>query len=150
MQILLIILKKPVVLYGSEIWGTINTESAVVKRTNYEIENSFKKLFYDKLYIKALKYICGVHKKASNHAVMGELGRHPLYIEILYNCIKYLQHIYKSDSTLLASALQENIILNNNRKSCWLSSIHFMLEQLEISCDNILAENLPSIVYIMN
>jgi hypothetical protein len=137
---------KPVVLYGSEIWGTINTESAVAKRTNYEIENSFKKLFSDKLHIKALKYICGVHKKASNYAVMGELGRYPLYIEILSNCTKYLQHIYKSDGTLLASALQENIVLNNNRKSCWLSSIHFMLEQLGISCDNILAENLPSIV----
>ena len=78
---------------------------------------------------------------------MGELGRYPLYIEILSNCTKYLQHIYKSDGTLLASALQENMILNNNRKSCWLSSIHCMLEQLGISCDNILAENLPSIVY---
>ena len=106
-----------------------------------------KNIYSDKLHIKTLKYICGVHKKASNYAVMGELGRYPLYIETLSNTVKYLQHIHKSNDTLLESALQENMILNDNKKNCWLSSVYFLLNQLGISCDNIFSSDLQSKVF---
>ena len=139
---------KPVILYGSEIWGTINTEAAAVKRPNYVIEDSVQNMYCDKLHIKALKYICGVHKKASNHAVFGELGRHPLYVEVLANSVKYLQYIVKSKSdSLLANALHENNALYKSKKSCWLGNVYFLLTQIGISCDNISSISLPSIVY---
>ena len=121
---------KPVVLYGSEIWGTINTESASLKRPDYTIEKSVNNLFCDKLHIKALKYICGVHQKATNNAVLGELGRYPHYIEVITNCVKYLQQIaHASSESLLTKAFYENNILYKNNKPSWVSSIFFILKQ---------------------
>jgi hypothetical protein len=37
----------------------------------------------EKFNIKFSKFILGVHKKSSNFAVLGELGRYPLYIIII-------------------------------------------------------------------
>jgi hypothetical protein len=42
----------------------------------------------EKLYIKFSKSILGVHKKSSNFAVLGELGRYPLYITIINTILK--------------------------------------------------------------
>ena len=79
---------KPVALYGSEIWGTINTNSSIINNVDYSIDKSFTNIPCDKLQIKFLKFILHVntHKKASNDAVLWELGRHPLYVYVL---IKY-------------------------------------------------------------
>ena len=43
----------------------------------------------EKLHIEFLKFSLGVHKKSTNEAVMGELGRYPLYINILLTAFKF-------------------------------------------------------------
>jgi hypothetical protein len=35
------------------------------------------------------KYVLGVGNKASNWEVVGELGRYPIYIDIIFSMIKY-------------------------------------------------------------
>ena len=52
----------PILLYGSEIWGVYNYHEV------------------DKLHIKFCKRILGVRKNTQNYAVLGELGRVPLFI----------------------------------------------------------------------
>lgn len=137
---------KPVLLYACEIWGTINTDTSSVKRPDYCIENFFNKMFCEKMHIKFLKYICGVHKKASNQAIVGELGRFPMYFDVIKSCFKYLRRILDSPvDSLLRNAVYENNVLYDNNKSSWTSSIHYILNKLNIQC-SIHDKNIVSIV----
>ena len=49
---------KPIIIYGSEIWGTI-------KMPNFETNNFIPKLYCEKLHLKFLKFICGINKRTA-------------------------------------------------------------------------------------
>lgn len=125
---------KPVALYGSEIWGTINSSSKSVAKDKYDLFKSLDVLPCEKLHIKFLKYILGVHKKSSNDAVKGELGRYPLYFEALCSTVKYLQRLQQEDvSDLLKDALWESKSLYNCHKKSWFSDVQFLIKLLGIN-----------------
>ena len=65
-------------LYGSEVWGTVNRLSSKIKEVDFELENLAENFLCDKLQIKFLKYISRMPKKSSNIAVLSEFGRYPL------------------------------------------------------------------------
>lgn len=50
-------------------------------------------MYCEKLHVKFLRYISGVHKKACNQAVVGELGRFPMFVDIIKCNLKYLLRI---------------------------------------------------------
>ena len=60
---------KPVLLYGSEIWGTINTASAKVKKDSFSLFNTMFDMPCEKLHIRFLKYLLAVNRKTTNAAV---------------------------------------------------------------------------------
>lgn len=62
---------KPMVLYGSEIWGTKAYEC---------IEH---------IQIRFIKTFLGVGKSTENHLVLKEMGRYPLWVETKFRAIKY-------------------------------------------------------------
>ena len=96
-------------LYGSEIWGTINTLSAYVNKDGFSIFDAFGNMPCDKLHIKFLKYVLGVHRKTTNVAVMGELGRYPIIINVFCDIVKYFERLISDDvSYLLKGALKKN------------------------------------------
>ena len=43
---------EPVVLYGSEIWGTVNILSSKIKKADFSLEHLFENFLCDKLQIK--------------------------------------------------------------------------------------------------
>ena len=56
-------LVKPIVLYGSEIWGTFKTNIAACKKSScFAFEEIYRNNIADKSQIKYLKYILGVNK----------------------------------------------------------------------------------------
>ena len=61
---------EPIMLYGSEIWGTINSLSSRSKKADFELENLAENFLCDKLQIKFLKYLSRMHKKSSNIAII--------------------------------------------------------------------------------
>jgi len=69
----------------------------------YSLEMSLNNRPCDKLHLKALKYIIGVNKKATNDAVLAETGRHPLYIDILRHSVKNYQRLSGPDCPNLLS-----------------------------------------------
>ena len=116
---------KPILLYCSEIWGTVNTSSSIIKKDGYTLFRSFNNMYCEKQHIKFLKYILSVHKKASNEAVYGELGRYPLCIDIICNTVKYYQLLYSGKfSTLLSAAFYESNVLFNNNKNSWVQVLN--------------------------
>ena len=80
-------LVSPILTYCCEVWG---------------IDSIFKDSDpFEKLHIKFLKEILGVHCKSSNDACRAELSRLPLKSKILFSSIKFYDHIISSDNTLV-------------------------------------------------
>ena len=55
----------------------------------------------EKLNLKMCKYLLGVHRKSTNDAVRGELGRYPLLIKILNYSYRYFQNLQSSSTNSL-------------------------------------------------
>jgi hypothetical protein len=64
---------KPILLYCSEIWSL----DILIKR-NLNFESKYDSFVPNKTQIKFAKFVLGVHKSATNIAVLSELGLFPL------------------------------------------------------------------------
>ena len=81
---------KPILLYGSEIWGLFIVNNTKLKDTNnIQINDCYKNYKGETLHVKFCKYILGLNKKSVNHASLSELGRHPLHYDIVKSLLKY-------------------------------------------------------------
>lgn len=124
---------KPILLYGSEIWNTVNINSSVITKESYTLLNSFKILYCDKLHVRFLKYVLGVHSKPCNDAVTGELGQHPLYVDSICNTVKYFQQLYSGKVRTLSAAFEKSKLLSRNNTSSWVSNVYHVFKHLNIS-----------------
>ena len=79
---------KPILLYGSELWGTFNPTSAKF-RNGISFDKIFNNIEPENFHFKFAKFVLGVHRKRSNFAVVSELGRFPYYIDIVKASLKY-------------------------------------------------------------
>ena len=75
---------KPILLYCSEIWAM-----PLIVKDGIDIETKYDSFHPNRIQIKFAKYILGVHKSATNIAVLGELGLYPLSIHLLKSFINY-------------------------------------------------------------
>lgn len=99
------------------------------------LENMFKDSFIEKLNIRLCKFLLGVSRKASNLAVMGELGRYPFYIDVIVTMLKYWLRLHNLDSSkdkLLCETLKENYSMFENGEHCWLNCIYLILKELKM------------------
>ena len=70
---------KPILPYGSEIWGSFNTQTTKFKNDRkITLDHIINNLMCEKLHIKFGKFILGVHRKTTNQAVLSEIGRFPI------------------------------------------------------------------------
>ena len=116
-------LVKPIMLYGVQIWfpglHICKTSLKVSKQTDWlENENNYvnntnfiNKLSaesYEKVHLKFLKWVLGVHPKASNIGVWGETGRRPLTYECFKLTINYFYRLQNlTDNSILSLAFKE-------------------------------------------
>ena len=56
--------------------------------------------------MKICKYGLEVNRRSTNLAVIGELGRYPLYLEVLLNMIKYWARLTKLDTNVTVLQLK--------------------------------------------
>ena len=133
---------KPILLYGSEIWGLCSPSSATLRNeVEFKLEKAYANFECEKLATKYYKYTLGVHKKATNLAVYGELGRTPYFIDIICGVIKYYKLIQNMDNdSLLAASLNASKELYNNGKQCWYTGLSFIFDQLNIDSDTSIFE----------
>ena len=86
---------KPIDLYGSEIWGMFKTNSAACKKNAINIsEKIYQNNVADKINLKFCKFTLDVNSKSSNIAVLSELGRFPIYFNIVLSMISYLHRLH--------------------------------------------------------
>ena len=66
-----------------------------------------------------------VNRKTSRLAVLGELGRYPLFIKALSHCINYKMALLgpTKQSTLVSDAIQEMRVMSSSGGDCWLTRV---------------------------
>ena len=75
--------------------------------------------------------LLGVHSKSSNNAVLSELGRYPLMIDIFVTQIKFWKRLTTAkDNSLIYDAYKENECMITKEQSCWLKSVTEILNKL--------------------
>ena len=91
----------------------------------------------EKLHLKCCKYILAVNRKSTNSAVMAELGRFPLFFNVLLSMIKYWIRLETSENNLLKEALILSKNIHNHGQTSWYSFIVKLLELLDLNPHNL-------------
>jgi exonuclease III len=120
---------KPILCYGCEVWAPF-----MLKNLNDQNFLSLcDKLSGEALHIKVCKLVLGVHKKATNNAVRGELGSYPILIFMLYLSIKYwwslnMQCLHGNNSLVVQALLDNRTLCNSSsRIFSWSTGIKSIL-----------------------
>ena len=96
---------KPILTYGSEIWGMFSVDSSSCREKNdYCFEIFFSTSHTEQSHVKKIKYILGVNRKTTNIAVMSELGRYPIYFSVILAMLKYCHRLEGQQEGLLFDA----------------------------------------------
>ena len=132
---------KPIVLYGSEIWGSFKTNSSACKKSScFIFEEIYRCNIADKSQMKYLKYVLGVNKHTSNIGVLSETGRFPMYFSIILSIVKYLHRLENTSNILLKEAYCLSKALHNKGIQTWYTSAIYILKLLNVnitSCRNL-------------
>ena len=83
------------------------------------ISKLLSNLKQEHVHLKFWKYILGVGKWSTSLAIMGELGRYPLNIEIIIIMFKYLKRLYTNEDILLRNVFSESKYLYENGLTVW-------------------------------
>ena len=98
------------VLYGSEIWGHTVAEPI------------------EKVQITFCKFILGVGKTANNVAILGEVGRLPMFIQYHKRCVKYWLKLIEMDQNRNPLACYKMLKdLDDQGRRTWATDIRNML-----------------------
>ena len=121
---------KPIFLYATEFWLPF-----MIPKKGFESHGDLLKCWEsflpETLNQKVCRLLLSVHKRCSRLAVLGELGRYPVFIPALKHCLKYQYHIDKMDrSSLISITFSE--MKNNPQVDCWLSRVQRIKTLLDI------------------
>ena len=96
---------KPILTYGSEIWGMFSVDlSSCREKSDYCFEKKFSTSHTEQSHVKNIKYILGVNRKTTNIAVMSELGGYPIYFSVILAMLKYCHRLESQQEGLLFDA----------------------------------------------
>ena len=101
-------------------------------RNEINLEKIYKNLEPEKLHLKFLKYILGVHKKSSNFAVLSEFGRYSLSINVIKNMLNFWYRLENSESDSLIFHAYKCSKEMDNYQTSWYSSIKSLCVMLKI------------------
>ena len=112
---------KPIFLYATEFWLPF-----IIPKKGFDSKDDILKFWEsfkpELLNQKVCRLLLSVHKRCSRLAVLGELGRYPVFIPALRHCLKYEYHNNSLDrSSFISIKLSE--MKNNPQIECWLSRV---------------------------
>ena len=120
----------PIATYGCEFWlPYLISKSGFTSAEN--LMNTWGSLKMETVNQKCSRTVLSVHNKASRLAVLGELGRYPLFIPILAQCLSYKLSLIqrKTDTNLLGHLWTEMTDMTVRGQDCWLFRVN-KIEQL--------------------
>ena len=123
----------PIALYASCVWLPFNIRKSAFESPDKLLE-AWGPLKAETLNQKYSKMILSVHTKASRLAVLCELGRYPIFISALSQCINYKLSLFsrKTPTNLIGNVLTEMMEMNNKGIDCWLTRVINIEKSLKI------------------
>ena len=125
-------LVKPILLYGCEAWTIFHSP----KLSKINFVKQADDVIYERLNLKFCRSILGVHKKATNLAARGELGRYPLLLSALDLSMRYLSrvHFLSHKNTRITPLICDAYIeaLKDSPKPSWAILLKNLPAKLEI------------------
>ena len=125
-------LVSPVAMYASEFWfpNTLPKKSFGDRTQLFSVFDSFKAETINQM---CCKLLLSVHKKATKLAVLGELGRYPLALRAMANCLNYRQCLARKPRTsLIGQAMAEMTTMADSGVDCWQSRVESMKDLLDL------------------
>ena len=113
----------PVALYASEFWLP-----CIMQKKCFTTEQNLLQ-FWETFRAETInqsmcRMLLSVHSKSSRLAVLGDLGRQPLYVPALQSCLSYRQCLaLKPSNSLVGLAMAEMADMAGQGKDCWLSRV---------------------------
>ena len=102
----------PILFYGAELWGHSMVDSI------------------ERVQLSFCKYILGVGKAACNEAVLGEVGRLPMFVQYHKKCIKYWLKLIEMSTTRCPFACYKMLKeLDDNGRHTWASNVRILLSR---------------------
>jgi hypothetical protein len=102
---------QPILLYCSEVWSLPQLFKSK-DITNFE--SNYEKVVPNRIQVKYSKYVLGVHKSATNIAILGELGLYPLSLNAFKSSVGYLLHILNvKDNNLIFHSYKDNLLIKD-------------------------------------
>ena len=121
---------RPIFLYATEFWLPF-----IIPKKGYESQMNILKFWEsfnpELINQKMCRLLLSVHRRCSRLAVLGELGRYPVFIPALKHCLKYRHHLDASDSSSIISIAIKDM-KNNPQIDCWLTRIEKIKNLLNI------------------
>jgi hypothetical protein len=111
--------------------------------------NLSKNMKQENVHIKFGKFSLGVGKRTTNIAVLGELGRYPLLLEVILNIFRYFEYLLKSEDVLLSEALKVSKSLKSLNINSWYGSIESLMQYINIDVKKVknMKIDLKSLIY---
>ncbi len=136
---------KPLILYGSEIWGQYIFMNKDAKLLNFpKYSNNYS---CERAHIKVCKQILGVQQTATNLAVLGELGRFPLCVEIIKSIVKYYVRAEKMErKCLLHEIYSESKKLSNKLDIL----VQHICQEINFSLNDHIDSGIKSMMTVLN
>jgi hypothetical protein len=124
----------PVALYGCEFWLPLILQKKCFN-SKQNLLNFWEDLPCEKINQKCARMTLSVNRKTSRMAVLGELGRYPLFIKALSQCINYKMSLLgpNKPSSLVTCAVREMQTMASSGVDCWLTRVNKVQTLLNIS-----------------
>ena len=114
----------PVATYGSPLWLPFNIPVNCTENKTRLI-SFWEKFKCETINQKCAKIALSVNKKSPRLAVLGELGRYPLFLQSLAQCLNYKLSLFsrKNSNVLVGNTIREMEGLCKMRCDNWLSRV---------------------------
>ena len=122
----------PVATYCSPLWLPFNIPTKNLE-TKVGLHNYWEKFKCETLNQKCGRISLSVNSKTTRLAVLGELGRYPLFLQSLAQCLNYkLSLSSRISNTLIGNVLQEMSALSMKCSDNWLYRVNKIIDVLKI------------------
>ena len=122
---------RPIFLYAAEFWlPEVMTKKSFESKTNFlKFWESFQPEILNQ---KVCRMLLSVHKRCSRLAVLGEMGRYPVFLPAVRHCLKYQYTIDRMDkSSLIYKAVSD--MQDNPTIDSWYNKVEKIKELLNIT-----------------
>ena len=120
----------PILNYGCEAWAPFAFKNLKDSNFLHLCNNSI----IESINIKFCKYLLGVHRKSSNLAVLGELGRFPLILNSFSHCFNnWLRITNLSPDSIVKKSYIDCLLWDTAKSNTWCGNFHSLLQSLDMN-----------------